>query len=409
MPLHVALVGADLFSAYHELARGLKQVGARVTGIGPTPSAARLAPGLRPWLDGWEPTASLTDARALVDAVRRASRRWSVDRIETGDETLVMPTAEARAMLGLPGLSTRSALLCRDKPAMKDALRAAGLPCAESAAVGSLAEIEAFAERVGYPLAVKPRAGLGGIGARRVDNSAELRSAAVALNVGGGGSAAVEEWIEGHEGFYDTLTIGGNVVHEFVAHYYPPVLQALADRRLSPQIAATNRVEVSSYVELRQIGRKVIEALGIETAATHMEWFFGPKGLRFSEIGCRPPGVGAWDLYSAGNDIDVYREWAHAIVHGHVAARPSRRFASGIIALRPDKDGHIAGYTGVDEIQGRYGEWVLDAHLPDPGTPTQGPEAGYMANAYVRMRHPDYDVLRQMLDDVGRTVHVHAA
>ena len=31
-----------------------------------------------------------------------------------------------------------------------------------------------------------------------------------------------------------------------------------------------------------------------------------------------------------------------------------------------------------------------------------------MANAYVRMRHPDYDVLRGMLDDVGRTVQVHA-
>ena len=29
-----------------------------------------------------------------------------------------------------------------------------------------------------------------------------------------------------------------------------------------------------------------------------------------------------------------------------------------------------------------------------------------MANAYVRMRHPDYDTLRGMLDDVGRTVHV---
>jgi len=24
------------------------------------------------------------------------------------------------------------------------------------------------------------------------------------------------------------------------------------------------------------------------------------------------------------------------------------------------------------------------------------------------MRHPDYDVLRGMLDDVGRTIHVHA-
>ena len=37
------------------------------------------------------------------------------------------------------------------------------------------------------------------------------------------------------------------------------------------------------------MGQRVIEALGIGTSATHMEWFFGPKGLRFSEIGCRPP------------------------------------------------------------------------------------------------------------------------
>jgi hypothetical protein len=52
--------------------------------------------------------------------------------------------------------------------------------------------------------------------------------------------------------------------------------------------------------------------------------------------------------------------------------------------------------------------WILDAHLPDPGTPTQPVAAGYMANAYVRMRHPDYDHLLGMLDDVGRTVHVYA-
>ena len=145
----------------------------------------------------------------------------------------------------------------------------------------------------------------------------------------------------------------------------------------------------------------MINALGIGTSATHMEWFFGPKGLRFSEIGCRPPGVGAWDLYSAGNDMDVYRAWADAIVHGGVSTVPSRRYASGIVALRPSQDGSISGYSGVDELQQRYGEWVIDAHLPPPGTPTQGVEAGYMANAYVRMRHPDYDTLRGMLDDGG--------
>jgi hypothetical protein len=165
---------------------------------------------------------------------------------------------------------------------------------------------------------------------------------------------------------------------------------------------------VADYQELRDLGRRVNEALGIGTSATHMEWFFGPKGLKFSEIGCRPPGVGAWDLYSAANDLDIYRQWADSIVHGQVWGHPSRQYSAGIVALRPERDGTISGYSGVDEIQARHGQWVLDAHLPSPGTATQPETAGYMANAYVRMRHPDFDTLRGMLDDVGRTVHVHA-
>jgi hypothetical protein len=79
-------------------------------------------------------------------------------------------------------------------------------------------------------------------------------------------------------------------------------------RWISPQFVSTNRVEsVPDYGQLRALGARVNAALSIDTSATHMEWFFGPKGLRFSEIGCRPPGVGAWDLYSLGNDLDLYR------------------------------------------------------------------------------------------------------
>ena len=99
------------------------------------------------------------------------------------------------------------------------------------------------------------------------------------------------------------------------------------------------------------MGQKVIAALGIGTSATHMEWFFGPKGLKFSEIGCRPPGVRAWDLYGAGNEFDIYREWAMAVVPRRDRASSRRAgFAAGIIALRPDRDGRIAGYDGLDEI-----------------------------------------------------------
>ena len=91
-----------------------------------------------------------------------------------------------------------------------------------------------------------------------------------------------------------------------------------------------------------------------------------------------------------------------------VDRQPSRRYACGIVALRPDRDGWIAGYEGVEAVFHRYHELVVGSHFPAPGTPTQPVEAGFMANAWIRMRHPDYDHLREMLDDVGRTVQVHA-
>lgn len=392
-----------------EFVRGLAEVGARVIGVGESPLHA-MDDDLRGWMAHYEQVANVTDVGAMVDIVRRIQGQMWVDRLEATIEAHTLAAAQVREACTIPGTSVRTAWLCRDKPSMKDALREAGVPTAASTAADSAADVRSFAEVVGYPLILKPRAGAGASGTVRVDAGHDLDAALARYGAEGTTSIAVEEFVEGHEGFYDTLTVDGRVVHDFASHYFPNVLEAMRTRWISPQFIATNRIDsVPDYEEVRVMGRRVIEALGIGTSATHMEWFFGPKGLRFSEIGCRPPGVGAWDLYNFGNDMDLYRAWAGAIVHGASDQRASRRYAAGIIALRPDRDGVISGYTGGEAVHAAYGDWVVDSHLPPPGTPTQPIEAGYMANAWVRLKHPDYDVLRGMLDDIGRTVSVHVA
>lgn len=405
MSRHVVFLGPDLFAAYHEMVRGLKMVGARVTAVGHTPQA-RLAPELKRYLDAWVRVPSVLDAGAVTRAVAKIP---GVDQIETGDENLVTVAAQVRESLGIPGLSLRSATLCRDKPAMKEALRQAGVPTAASAPVASLSELESFAEREGFPLILKPVAALGSIGTFRVENAIELRKAATALGVDAGKTAAVEEFVEGHEGFYDTLTVDGKVVHEFVSHYYPNVLDALNDRTCAPQIAATNRVGLSSYDELKALGRKVIDALGIGTSATHMEWFFGPKGLKFSEIGARPPGERIWDLYSVGNDMDLWREWAMIVVHRTGGSRPSRRFATGSVQVRPDADGRIVGYDGLREVVRTLKPWMTAHRVPAIGTPTDPIYKGYLNNVWFRLRHPDYDQLLRLMDFTGERLRVRAA
>ncbi len=405
--MHVLFVEPSFPVNQREFVRALRSVGARVTGIGESHPQA-LGADVRGWLHGYEQVRAVTDEGALEAAVRRVQAREWVDRLEASVEAHILPVAHVRERCSIPGTSARTAFLCRDKPAMKEALRRAGIPCAQSCGASSAGEVRDFAASVGYPLILKPRDAAGAAGTHRADDAAQLEEAIRAAGVDRGVPTAVEEFIEGHEGFYDTLCVGGEPVHDFVAHYFPNVLEAMRTRWISPEIVVTNRSGDSSYDELRAMGREVIRALGIGTSATHMEWFFGPKGLKFSEIGCRPPGVSVWDLYGAGNGLDLYVEWAKVVVHGRTDARANRAYATGMIALRPDRDGRISGYEGWDGVRQEIGEWILDHHLPPPGTPTQPVSAGYKANAWVRLRHPDYDTLRHMLDLVGRRVKVHA-
>ncbi len=406
--MHVVFVEPAFPKNQREFVRALRAVGARVSGIGER-SPGALDDELKGWLYEYEQISSVTNEGALHAAVRRAQARDWVDRLEATVEAHILPAAKVREACDIPGTSVRTAFLCRDKPAMKEALRAADVPCAQSIGTSSAAEAREFAQRVGFPLVLKPRDSAGASGTHRVTNPGELEDALRTSGVHEGRSVAIEEFIEGHEGFYDTLAIDGRVVHDFVSHYYPNVLEAMRTRWISPQVVSTNRVSRENYGEVMAMGARVIAALGIGTSATHMEWFYGPKGLKFSEIGCRPPGVLVWDLYGAANDMDLYVEWAKAVVHGGTDVRPSRRFAAGMIALRPDRDGKISHYEGVEEMQRRHGPCILDQHFPAPGTATQGVDAGYMANAWVRLKHPDFDGLRGVMDDIGRSVKVHAS
>jgi len=387
---------------------GLREAGATVIGIGERPKEW-LDDDLKAWLLHYEQVPSVVDMESLARAVRFVQSKVAVDRLEATVEAHILTTAAVREACGIPGTSVHTAWLCRDKPSMKEVLRQNGIPTAASTAASSAKEVQAFAAQVGYPLIIKPRDAAGASGTNRVDDARQLEEVIARTPFQYGGSVAVEEFVEGHEGFYDTISVDGRPIHEFITHYYPNVLEAMRNRWISPQFITTNRIDnAPAYAEVKELGRRVIPALGIGTSATHMEWFFGPKGLKFSEIGCRPPGVGAWDLYCAANDMDVYKEWGMALVHGQAAQRPSRRFAAGIIALRPDQDGHIVGYEGLDEIRETFGEWLIDFHLPPPGSATQPVEAGYMANAWIRMKHPDFDELRRMLDAVGQTMQVKA-
>ncbi|MCR9247820.1 MAG: ATP-grasp domain-containing protein [bacterium] len=404
--MHVLFLAPDTHVYNHGFLRGLNELGARVSAIGIQARNA-LTPGARQLLADYR---QCKNPLAIDELLRCAKElgKPGFDRIETIDEPLVEQAAALRERLDVPGLSLQTARLCRDKVAMKAFLREHDIPCAQSAAVHSTDDALAFAEREGYPLILKPLAGFGSLGTYRVTNQQELEAALGKLKPSQQRPAAIEEFIAGHEGFYDTICDGDGVRHDFAAHYYPGCLEATHDRSVAPQIAVTNRLNGDGYTELRDVGRRVVDALGIRHAATHMEWFFGPKGLKFSEIGARPAGEMIWDMYRVANEFDVYREWALAILGRPAAATPSRRYAAGSVQIRPDRDGRYVRHHGLPAALKQCGRFIYDRSVPTPGTPTKSLDKGWLVNTWFRLRHDDYDAVREMMTFLGKTVRAEA-
>ena len=322
-----------------------------------------------------------------------------------------MPAAHVREACGIPGTSVRTAYLCRDKPAMKEVLRAGGRAVRRidrRLVARRGPRLRRRGRLPADPQAARRRRRVGD--APRVDDATSSADAdAGHARFDGGASVAVEEFVEGHEGFYDTIADR--------RRGRPRVRVALLPERprgdATPvDLAAVHRHEpgrrARAYDEVKEMGREVIELLGIGTSATHMEWFFGPKGLKFSEIGCRPPGV-----RRVGPLQRRQRHRPLPRVGDGDRARPSRRSGRraasprGSSRFRPDRDGRIAGYEGLDAVAAaRSGEWIIDAHLPPPGHADAAGRGGLHgerldAPASPRLRRAARDARRRRPDGAG--------
>ena len=128
--MNVIFVEPSFPANQREFPRALHEVGARVIGIGERPKDS-LDESMRHWLTHYEQVSSVVDEDALARAVRFVQSKVWVDRIEATVEAHIMSVARVREACGIPGTSTRTAWLCRDKPTMKDVLREAGIPTAQ--------------------------------------------------------------------------------------------------------------------------------------------------------------------------------------------------------------------------------------------------------------------------------------
>lgn len=320
-------------------------------------------------------------------------------------EPLQVELAQLRADFGVAGTDVATAELFRDKAKMKDALRAAGLPCARHQVVERWEDASAFVDQVGFPIVLKPPAGMGCKATWRIRGVQQLRDALAAVRPSPGQPTLAEEMIRGREHSLETITVGGEVKLTSITEYHPTPLEVVENPWVQWVVVAPRVVTGPAFDEALAIGERAVKVLGLDSGMTHMEWFRRDDGsLAIGEIAARPPGANIARMTGLAYDTSMYRAWARAVVDGAFDGPWERKYATGCAFLRGVGHGRVLAVDGVRRTHEAIGELVVESKIPIIGAPRSD---SYEGDGYVIVRHPDTDVVKQAMQTVIDTVRVH--
>lgn len=344
-------------------------------------------------------------ASHIIDGARAIQAQWGrIDRLEGYLEMLQVPIAEARDALDIDGMRTEAAKNFRDKNRMKDVLRAAGVPVARQALVRSAEDARAFVQEVGYPIVLKPIAGLGARNTQRAHDETSLSSALNALLPSDNNPAQAEEFVRGEEHTFETVTIGGRTVWSSSTEYVPSPLKVLENQWMQYTLIMPREMDPPHVRAFADINSRALQALGMQNGLSHMEWFLREDGsMVVSEVGARPPGANIMPMLAAAHGADAWAAWAQLMVH-RTWHMPERRYTAGSVFLRAMGGADVVrGVEGIDRLRHLLGPALADLKAPQPGQPRS---SHYEGDGWVIVRHPETKGVVAAMRTVLETVRV---
>jgi biotin carboxylase len=407
MSQHIVFVAPFFMDATLRFISGATHLqGVSLTVISQDP-ADRLPAEIRHRIDGHWRVNNALDPQQLVDATRQLERQFGkATRLIAALEQLQVPLAVARETMGIEGLSVAASINFRDKSRMKKVLSAAGVPCARHALAGDRATAESFAAQVGFPLVVKPLAGAGGKSTFRLDNAADLAGFLNRFPPDPAQASLYEEFVHGTEYSFDSVMINGRPVWHSISRYLPSPLEVMENAWIQWCVSLPREIDGEEYDPIRNAAMVGLEALGLQTGLSHMEWFRLADGrIAISEVGARPPGAQITSLLSYAHDIDFYRAWPRLMAFDEFEP-PPRRYAAGAAYVRGMGSGRVRKVFGLDEAQRRFGSIVVEAKIPREGQP---PSDSYEGDGYIIVRHPDTAVVENALQEIVKIIRVELA
>ncbi|HVS21346.1 MAG TPA: ATP-grasp domain-containing protein, partial [Pyrinomonadaceae bacterium] len=244
--------------------------------------------------------------------------------------------------LCLPGMSSVTAKTFRDKLAMSVKARDAGIRVPDFVAAINNEEISEYLDRVPPPWVLKPRSDVSAIGIRKLESAKEVWPAIEEMNKRESlreraSYYLLARFIPGEVFHVDSLVDKGRVVFAGVNKYGRPPMQVAHSG--GAYISQTIAHGSEDQRTLKEINRRLIKTMKLDTGATHAEFIKSEADgeFYFLEIACRVGGAYIADVLEAESAINLWREWARLEVVGDCASRerlkPRKEYAGIILSL----------------------------------------------------------------------------
>lgn len=282
----VALV--DAYGTGMHLQAAFSALGADVVHVWSTPQPlpALRAPELSPYRASLVCTDPVATARELA-AMNPAA-------VVAGQEPGVPLADILSELLDLPTNGSAQSAARRNKYVMIEALRKAGLRCADQFKSDKVEPVVGWAQRRdSYPVVVKPLSGSGSQGVSICSDATQVRRAAQAIlgttTMYGHDNIEVlaQSYLDGTEYIVDTVSCRGR-------HYTTVVWRYVKRRQNGRNIYHLNVLEPPDdpvIAEMTGYVHEVLDVIGIEFGPAHAEVMMTADGPALVEIGARLNGV----------------------------------------------------------------------------------------------------------------------
>ncbi|MBD2255550.1 ATP-grasp domain-containing protein [Nostoc parmelioides] len=287
--------------------------------------------------------ANMMDEKEVIEAAKHLQMKHNINGILTYEEPSVELTALVARELNLKYISINSAKLCRDKYLMREAFNKSNISLCNSYIVNSEEEAVFYANKIGFPIVLKPAKMASSIGVVKVESEKDLpesyRIAASATNSRFSKKQVIllEEYLDGPEYSVESVVTGSNVSVVAITRKeigFHPYFEEIG-----------HQVSPSEFFEQKQLIEELVinahHVLEVDMGVTHTEVRLTKKGPRLIELGARLGGDLIPYLVYLSTGIDLSLAAADIAVGVEPNLIPTRNKASLIRFIYPNNDVRI--------------------------------------------------------------------